>query len=344
VNRWYRSLVALALVGCGDDGGTPDAGWRHIDPTVGTYRGTCDGSGVISLDDKYFIDINDEDQVARIYERGIDSAPLQTIDLTTGLGLTATDKGDLEEITRIGDRIFVIGSHSRTSTGALERTRYRLAAFDLAGTPPNVTLTPVGSAGLLLDQMLDASHWDQPDTAVITALTNASKLSSPTEPTLVGEGEGTNIEGLTHDGAGHLMIGFRNPRPGGALVVSLMNPDGIVTGQPARFGSASVIDLGAGNGVRGMAWVGAAQQMFVIGGPVANANSFALYRWSGTTPPAVIQTLDASMGAPEAVVSFDATKDVQIVYDMSDAMVGTSACRSAAPAQQLFRDLIVRTE
>ena len=322
-------------------------GLVSLDPTPTIYRGTCDGSGALALSFTHFVDINDENQSARIYQRAMSTAPIQTIDIGASLGVAANIEADLEDLERIGNRVFMTTSHGRKTSGALDRARYKFAAFDLGGAAPNVTLTSAGTSSALLDQMLVAGNWDAPNATVIAALTTSSKLGDNNDGSLAPELAGTNIEALANDGTGHLLIGFRNPRPGNkAIVVSLVNPDAALAGT-ARFGAAAQLDLG-GLGIRGMTYSPVHQAVLVIAGPHdASAGPFKLYKWSGVLTDAAtfVASIIAPAGmAPEAVVAYPNTKDVQIVFDGGDADINGAACKDAPAADRVFRDSILTVD
>lgn len=342
-----RQWLLAVLAGCGGggepaaiDAPTADVAVDAGPPSPTTYRETCDGSGAIALTGSLFLDVNDENQSARIYEHGVASGPLQSIDLATALGVP-TAEVDLEDLERVGDRMFAIASHGRKTSGALDRARYRFAGFDLAGTVPNLTLTSAGVSTQLLDQMLVAANWDQPNAAVIAALDAASDLGDASDPDLAPEIDGTNIEGLASDGAGRLLVGFRNPRPNNkAIVVSIVNPDAALTGT-ARFGGAAELDLG-GLAIRSMTYSPAHGAVLIVAGPHIGGPPFKLYRWSGALadPPALVGNIAApSQTAPEAIVAYPGSKDVQIVFDGGDVMVGNVQCKDLAPADRTFRDV-----
>lgn len=332
------------------DGPQPDAPLRSLDPTPGTYRETCDGSGALALDFDHFLDVNDENQGARVFRRARDGAPLRTIDLSSALNLATGDEGDLEDIARIGNRLFVITSHGRNTSGQIRLARYRFGALDLSGSAPNIALAPAGAISILLQELLQPARWTTPDTAVIAALEASSKLGTATDANLAPELQGTNIEGLAADGAGGLLIGFRNPRPGArAIVVGLANPSEAASGQaPPRFTGAASLDLG-GLGIRSMAWSEAHRAVLVLAGPHDGGapGPFRLYKWSGalTAAPVLAATLTApASSAPEAVVPYPDTKDVQIVFDQGDALIGGTICKDVAAAQRRFTDAIVRVD
>ena len=328
----------------GDGTVEPDA-MVSLDPTPGTYRETCDGSGAVALDFQHFLDLNDENQGARVYRRAADGAPARTLDLSAALGLGTADEGDLEDVARVGSRLYVIASHGRNTSGQLRPVRYRFGAVDVSGTPPAISLAPAGSTSTLLQAMLVAANWNAPDPAVIAALDAASKLADASEPVLAPEQQGTNIEGLAARGA-ELLIGFRNPRPGGrALVVSLTNPGAAVAGQTPRFGGAPALDLG-GLGIRGMAWSEAHGAGLVLAGPHdGGAGPFRIYKWSGVLgeAPSLVGPITApALSAPEAIVPYPGTKDVQIVFDQGDTLVNGVGCKDAPAASRRFVDAIVR--
>lgn len=353
------ALVGLACAACtgaspplapdaprSDGPADPDAP-VSLDPTPGTYRQTCDGSGAIALDLQHFLDLNDENQGARVYRRGADATPAHELDLSAALGLATDDEGDLEDVARIGGRLYVISSHGRNTSGQLRPARYRFGAVELSGTAPQIGLAPAGSTTMLLQAMLSAASWDAPDPAVIAALDAASRLGDPSDPDLAPEDQGTNIEGLAARGD-ELLIGFRNPRPAGrAIVVRLANPAAVVAGGAPRLAGAATLDLG-GLGVRGMAWSESHAAVLVLAGPHDGAaGPFRIYRWSGVSgeAPALAATITAPpSSAPEAIVPYPGTKDVQIVFDQGDALVGGTICKDAAAAERRFTDAIMRVD
>jgi hypothetical protein len=351
-----RLLWSVVLLGCGGggaepaidapaggDGADPD-GLVSLDKTPTTYRETCDGSGALALSFTHFIDVNDENQGVRVYERAKPTAPLQIIDISAALGVAPTIEADLEDLARIGTRVYATTSHGRRTNGDLDRARYKLAAFDIGGTPPNLTLAPAGTSSALLDQMLVAANWDTPNTAVIAALTTSSKLGDNSDADLAPELAGTNIEALADDGTGKLLVGFRNPRPNNqAIVVTLANPGVAITGT-ARFASATLLDLG-GLGIRSMTYSPAHAAVLIIAGPhTGGVGPFKLYKWSGAALVLVADIVAPAQSAPEAVVAYPNTKDVQIVFDGGDATINGAECKDAPVADRVFRDAIITVD
>jgi hypothetical protein len=300
-----------------------------LDPTPGKYVGTCDGSGGAALDAVHFLDLNDEEQQVRVYTRGMNTAASQSLDLTAGLGLTAGDEADFEDAARVGNRIYVTSSHGRDKNGKLAPARHRLFALDVNA------LGVVGYSSTLLADVLDATRWTKPDNAVIALLQNASKLGTNTDPDLAPEVNGVNIEGLAQLPPNRLVIGFRNPLSAGkTILVTLLNADAMLTGARAQIGEAFVLDLG-GAGVRSMVWSDTHHALLILAG-------LRIYKWDGVGQPVMAATLTAAADtAPEALIAYPNTLDVQVLFDQGDLMIGGDTCKKAAAGQRYFFDRIV---
>jgi uncharacterized protein DUF3616 len=351
-----NSSVSASGSGSGS-GGAPvadagsDAGVSLVQ-TPGKYQSTCDGSGAVALDSTHFLDVNDESQSLRIYTQGAQAAPVQELDVSAAIGLAPGDEADLEDAARIGDRVYVVGSHGRNKNGKYEATRYKFFGIDLAGAAPGLTMKVAGSYGALLEDMLDAAQWVTPDATAIDLLKTRSKLGNGTVASLAPKDQGTCIEGLaalpSATTPGRLVLGFRNPQQGAqAILVTLLNADAVLAGAHAQFGEAIRFDLG-GNGIRGMAWSAEHKALLFLSGPHdATDGPYALWRWSGVSGsvPVKVQDIVApASGAPEAVVPYAGTKDVQVLFDLGSAPIGGTACKDVAVGSQYFTDVILHVE
>src|SRR5213075_2317054 len=92
--------------------GRPGGAW-HI--------GGSDGSAAIPIDSNWMLIGDDENEVLRLYNRSHSGFPIAQFDFTPFLGLTDVENGipreiDIEASTRLGNRLFWIGSHSHSST------------------------------------------------------------------------------------------------------------------------------------------------------------------------------------------------------------------------------------
>jgi hypothetical protein len=194
--------------------------------------------------------------------------------------------------------------------------------------------------------MLNAANWTSPDTSVISLLDSRSRLSVSTVAELAPKLQGTNVEGLAALPGTGLVLGFRNPQSGSsAVLVTLTNPDAVVAGATAKFGRALLVDLG-GQGIRGMAWSEAHQAVLLLSGPFDETpGPFALWKWSGDASSIPVKVMDLTApldSAPEAVIPYPGTKDVQILFDMGSRLVNGTACKDLATSSQTFTDMVVR--
>src|SRR5262249_36003120 len=112
-----------------------------------------------------------------------------------------------------------------------------------------------------------------------------------------------NIEGLSATPDGKLLIGFRNPIPGGrALLVPLENPEEVLAGRVARFGQPIQLELN-GLGIRDLGyWQG---KYLIIAGSYTSGGKTRLYTWlGGDFAPKHLKDIDLKGLNPEAVILY----------------------------------------
>lgn len=288
------------------------------------YDGMCDASGAVALDARHFVVAGDEKNVLNVYAqaspKAVDKLKLDSFLRTDG------KEADLEAATRVGDRIYWIGSMSRDSKGrpAPGRDRFFATEIEPGTTPPR--LRPVGDAPARLRDAIVSSEagreWQLGQAAG----------KAPEAP------GGLNIEGLTHTADGALLIGFRNPlRAGKALVLPLLNPADVIAGQAPRFGPAIALDLG-GRGVRSMTRT--ADGYLVVGGPIADDGSFALFHWrGGSEPPQKLAQPALGSLRPEALFGWPGGGQWQMLSDDGGVIEGGKPCKELKTHKQGFRSL-----
>lgn len=291
---------------------------------VTVYRGMCDASAAVALDDAHFVVANDEDNALRVYRRG-EPLPVATVPLARALG-TASES-DLEGAARVGDAVYWISSHGRNSSGKVRPDRYRLfaTAINSATSPPTVA-PPVAVETGFLAQLLAA------ESLAPWHLRAAAKLA-PEAP------GGLNIEGLAATADGQLLIGFRNPlREGKALVVTLANPQRIGSGEAAQFGPPIGLDLG-GRGIRSIERLDTGY--LIVAGPIADRGDFALYRWSGAAAEAPQRIAGVTLGTlrPEALFVWPNSRHVQVLSDDGGVVTAGVACKDRPASGQSFRSI-----
>jgi hypothetical protein len=248
------------------------------------YAGISNPSGAVALDSHKFIVADDEDNLLRIYDRGITAQPLQIIalkevfknDITDGEGMEI----DLEGATLLNDTFFWIGSHSTDRKGNFCPARHRLLSMQIKpDSDGQFTASRTGSiysrliADLEHDKRFDKYH-----------LSKAKTLP----PDTMG---GLSIEGLATTPENGLLIGFRNPLNGGkekngrlkkgqALLVPLLNPFEVISGQAASFGDPIELNLG-GYGIRDIV-LRKKHKYLIVAGPYHNNQVTGVHRYEKT--------------------------------------------------------------
>jgi hypothetical protein len=314
-------------------------------PPVATYQQTADGSAAVWAGD-HFINFDDETNIARLFKAGTGSAPIKKWDLTSSLGLTK--EADFEDAARISNDVLLITSHGRNKDGELKTDRYRFARLSVSGSGATTNLSVTGYTKNLLQNMLDSTKWQQPDTTIINLLKQRTQLETATVPSLAPKVDGFNIEGIAQlpGNTTRVAIGLRNPLINNqAIVITLENPLEAATGATPIFGQAIRLDL-AGYGVRGMAWSAADNVMYILAGhinsdPEAN---FFLYRWDGL-PTSAAEYLGAyqhsSGGSLEAILPHAGTKTLRILVDEGAVLINGTENKSSPTADQRFHDMLI---
>src|SRR5207247_10129753 len=120
---------------------------------------------------------DEHNAVLCLYDRHHSGVPLRTFDITPFLGLTDIEDGvpreiDIEGSTRVGNRLYFMGSHSHSSLAESRTNRSRIFTVDITGSGTNISVNYVGRYDFL---KLDLVNWDMNN----------------------GHGKGANYYGLT---------------------------------------------------------------------------------------------------------------------------------------------------
>lgn len=309
-----------------------EAGWSATLSAPITYQGMCDASAAVSLGTNFFIVANDEDNVLRVYRREPGGLPAFTYDLTSFLRIgRKSPETDLEACARVGDRIYWITSHGENAKGKNAPNRERFFATTCTVQNERVTLKPVGRpyARLLLDLV------NAPQLARFRLATAARR--APKSPGAL------NIEGLTATPQGHLLIGFRNPIPGGkALVVPLLNPAQVVDGGSAQLGNPILLELG-GLGIRSMGYDGS--RFLIIAGSFDTEGESRAYEWDGqSSTPRLLPDLRFPGANPEGM-AFESSGGKAEFFILSDdgtlKIDGVDCKKVKDPSRRQFRGYLL---
>ncbi len=296
------------------------------------YSGMCDASAAAAVGPDLFLAASDEDNLLRLYRRG-QSQPLEAFDLNAFLKPEDDQETDIEGAAAIlgpdprTGRIYWITSHARNSEGNRRERRHRLFATEFAEQSGDETVTPVGApyVDLLADLLASPQLKGLP-------LAEASRLPPEKE-------NGLSIEGLAATEGGGLLVGFRNPRPGGAaLAIPLDNPSEVVAGGKPQLGEPVLLDLG-GLGVRSMERVG--ESYWIVAGSYDDAGAFALHAWSGIAgdAPQLREGVDFAGLQPEALFAFPGEATLRVLSDDGKRKIDGKKCRDRTKAEEYFRSL-----
>jgi hypothetical protein len=288
------------------------------------YRGMCDASGAVAIDEDTFVVADDEDNKLRLYHARTGGSPVKVLDVSGFLRVDPKEPElDLEGAARIGDRIYWITSHGRNKNAKYRESRLRFFATSVQKTTNGFEIKPVGK---FYSQLL-ADLFTSPKLRPFRLAEAAQH--APKDP------GGFNIEGLSATPEGQLLVGFRNPIPRGrALLVPLLNPADVVTGSFAKLGDPIQLDLG-GRGIRAIALH---EGKFIIAASAFDAHRDArLYFWDGKeTKPAPL-AVDLHKFNPEALIVYPTERAFQILSDDGTLDIKGSPCKSSDPAKRNFR-------
>jgi hypothetical protein len=292
------------------------------------YPEMCDPSAALAINDRLFIVASDEDNVLRVYARDNPGAP-QRFDLNSFLKPDEDrPEADIEAVTQIGECLFWIASHGRNRNGKLRPSRHRFFATTVTLDGDKVTVSPVGFPYTrLLEDLVQAPVLAKYD------FENASKKAPEDK-------DGLNIEGLVATPQGTLLIGFRNPIPGGkALIVPLDNPQQIVEGERAKLGPPIELALN-GLGIRSIEYRESRGRYLIAAGPYNDDGKLALFGWSGKSSDAAELMPERTFCdlKPEAMFVYPGdTTAVQFLSDDGGMKLDGVEFKKLPPAQQRFR-------
>ncbi len=282
--------------------------WALPAAAVTRYAGMCDASAAVMLDGDRFAVANDEDNVLRVYSLRAPGQPVATLNLQAFLGVEK--EADIEGAARVGNRVYWLTSHGANKNGKPRPDRRRLFATEVGAGTGGASLRPAGTAYSGLPKLF--AH----PIGIRYHLAEAALLSPESKGAL-------NIEGLAADAAGGLLIGFRNPVPGGrALVVPLRNPQALVAAGGANaepeFGDAAELDLG-GLGIRSIEAVPGTGGYLIVAGPSRSGTRFALFGWRAGAKAVPLDVALPAGFRPEALMVDGKQRVIHLISDDGDA-------------------------
>lgn len=256
------------------------------------FKGICDGSAAVKLKGDKILVAYDEENALFVFDTsgGMPTAhkDLQDLNLKTFDTEKPGRESDIEAAAVAGERIWWLGSHSRSKKGKKRPNRRMLFATNIPS--PDLKDLKIVEGPLDLKDVLEKSDELELFFTILTKEDEEKEKweekSAWKQAPLKG---GVSIEGLATSADGGLLLGFRSPlsgktgMSGKALVVKLM-PEGNTFKVEKTF----LLDLGD-RGVRDLVNDGAGYM--ILAGPVERKKDFALYAWNGSDPPKQIGKL-----------------------------------------------------
>ena len=293
------------------------------------FQGACDASGAVPLDRRRFAVADDEDSVLRIYDAERGGEPLYVVNVADSLDLARKKQKkkkkkrrkhpetDIEAATFIGPRAYWITSHALTKSGKRDPARFRFFATDLPKAEGPRALIGAPYRGLV-----DAMRADARLAAL--GIDNASRRSP--------EQGGLNIEGMTSTPDGKLLLGLRSPVPNGkGVAFTLENPDGVLRGEPPRFGVPHLLDL-SGAGIRALSWWRG--EYLIIAGGADSSGVSRLYRWDGSGTPEHVRSAQFGQLNPEGFFTPESRGEILVLSDDGARSVRGRRCKDLDEASE----------
>lgn len=334
---------------------------QSFKPNAGTTEGSSDASTAFALASDFMLVADDEANVLRVYPRAGGAAVLEwSYELN---GPKYPKELDLEAGVRVGDTLYLVGSHSNKKDGSdAMADRSHLFAIKTTGTGAQTQFSYVGQFSDLETQLV---AWDSGNQHGLGAnyFGFAASAGAGVVPEQVN---GFSIEGMASaPGDAALWLGFRAPQTdttalNKALIVPVTNYAALVNGSAtqATFGAPIQLELG-GRGIRSID-KGTDGHYLITAGPAGPSSdsvdrNFALYAWDGNPQSAPVELsndLEAlrkdSRGSFESLVEVpgpvSAGTQVQLLLDNGDTVWAgkTDASKDLPPAEQQFLGFTVR--
>jgi hypothetical protein len=308
------------------------------------HTDVSDASTAMPIDANYMFVGDDENQILRIFSRSNSGPALVEFNMNPFLDLRDLYEDgrprevDIEGTTRVGNRIFWLGSHSHSRDAELVTNRARVFGTDVTFAGTNSTVSYVGRYDFL---KLDLLNWDTTNghgrgSNYFGLAASSATGVDPKSP----DGSGFNFEGLAMaPGSTNIAyLAFRAPlvpptNRVHALIIPVTNfttvavSDSPVAGV-ARFGAPIELNLG-GRAIRSIE--GGPNGFMLVAGPPGVAtglspSDFRLFTWNGLANGAPQErAVSLTNMLPEAIVElppgpWTGSSRVQLVSDNGIAL------------------------
>lgn len=281
------------------------------------FKGACDASAAVALNEKTFVVADDEDNTLRIYSLERPGMPKAQYPLGRFLKVQdeSRPEADIEACTRVGDRIYWITSHGRSKKGKWRGSRYRFFATKIIEDDGNFSLKAEGvPSDTLLKSLLAVPG--------LNLSRHVGRIGADSGGTLAPKEGGLNVEGLTVSADGSfLYIGLRNPVPDGeAILIPFKNAADVIAGKTnPMLGVPVKLDL-RGRGIRSIEYSAHHGKYFLVGGSRSVGLSSAVYSWNGVIDSTPKKLKSFSDFNPEALVPIPGHEKIWLFSDDGTVM------------------------
>ena len=324
VLAYYKDMIRF-LIACVMLSTSCTASTREV-----TFKGTCDASAAVALDEKTFVVADDEDNILRIYSLDKPGMPIAQFPLNDFF-FFFSDKhpeAEIEGCTRVGDRIYWITSYGRSKKGKWRRNRYLFFATKIVKDGKSYRIEPEGIPSRELLGGMRAI----PEIGLSQSI---GRIGADAGAALAPKEKGLNIEALSASADGKVLyLGLRNPVPGGkALLIPLQNAPGVVDkGERPRFGVPLKLDFG-GLGLRSLEYSAHLKYYLAIAGASNSGKTSAIFSWSGKANAKPVLIKAAGKLNPEAIAPLPGVSKARIFSDDGTVMYKVSRLESVEPLE-----------
>lgn len=299
------------------------------------HTGMSDGSDAVAIDDNYYMSGDDELDVVNVYSRNASGLPLVSFDYAGFLNLPDPSKPEVDveagtPSVKTAGKAYWLGSMSNGKAPFPNKpNRDRLFATTYSGTGATTNISFAGYCTIKNDLLSWGDSYGYGFTASAAAGVDSKSFSGYAAEGMVFAPDSTT-----------LWIAFRAPLvPTNfrtkAVIAPLLNfetwfNNGNPTGPPS-FGAPIELDLNL-NGIRDIIRLSNGTYIIIAGGPVNDAGTTSMYKWTGNPNDAPVSITSAADGILNMEGAMEihnggnlSLTQIQVISDLGDNILYNDA-------------------